>query len=334
MLEILLAALFGGGSSFAFLLYVFLKYPEKIERWASILLKFFAFISKKAEKKRITTFINSKVEMKRKEVERESGGCIPFGLRVEFVDDIEDHKLYRRENVLILKMKNHRNDSENLARATCYYISKALLPYSKQYLDPTLSKSIDYVVAKKFLERDHVAMDFLKKLYKDLMEQEIGKETIEKVERVEEEGFLTRICLREYQKFGEKFPKEPTDDDRKESKVLLNKLFKLVTKDPEERVDLSVDGEIIKIRIVPVSAPYKDIERHYKFVEESLRLGYKNFYVVAAGRNTKKAENLVSLLTQDRELKLVEEFKDIYEGTYRGQKMKLFCALVSRRDEE
>lgn len=320
---------------FLVLMYLFIRYPENMERIASMLLKIAAYFSKKAEKKRITTYINSNIEIGRKDIEKTVSGVMPFGISVEFIDDIEDDSIMQRDGVLILKMKSHKNDSENLARAVAYYVTHGLLPYSKRYLDEGVSKTIDLIISKKLIGNDTVAINYIRNVFRDVLKKEDYLEIVEKMEKIDEEGFLERIILREYQKFSMLYPKEPSKKHKKESKDFANFVYNVVTKKPKERINLGFDGDIIKIRIVPLmSSENIDIDNHYRFMQHAVKNGWKYFYIVAAGKNVNVAKNFVDTLTRDITLRLEEIYRDTYEGKYRGRERRIFCSLLRRKNDD
>ena len=310
--------------------YMLFKYPEKVERWLSMFLKVFSYISKKVEKKRIETYINSNIEIGRKKLETEVPGSMPFGMRIEFINTEKD-ETYQKDGTLIIKMKNHKNDSENLAKAVMYYVSQGLLPYSKKYIDDKVSKGIDFVISKDMLKTDHIAVTHLQKMFNEFLSNDDSKEVVDKIETIHEEGFLTRICMREFQKFGQLFPREPEKDIKEESKNFLETIFKFVTKKRDENVNLGFKGHLIKLRIVPLISRHQyGIDNHYNFISHSIKDGWENFYIVAAGRNIENGKKLVYLITNDVHLNLKEEFRDIYYAKYRGKEMKIFVSFLKK----
>ncbi len=326
---------FGGGALFVLILfiYLFIRYPEKLERFVSLIMKVFAYFSKKAEKIRITSYINSSVEKSRKHYENTIPGVMPFGFRVSFID-IENPEIYKKQNMLILKMKNHRNDSKNLAYATTYYISSGLLPYSRGYLKHSVCKSIDYVTIKNFIEHDKISLDWLKKIFEKELKQKDVKKHIKYAEEIDEQGFLTRIVFREFQKLSRLYPKEASDELLKETTTFFEKIYEIVSKKTGEKIDPFFYGKFIQMIVIPTVAKEKKgmgIDGHYKFVEHSIRQGYSHIYIIAAGgSNISDGKKLIELLRNDRLLNLNEEYTDIYEGVYKGDKNKILCSLLTK----
>jgi hypothetical protein len=244
-------------------------------------------------------------------------------------DGSDRNYLREQDNVLIVKMKNHRNQSKNLAIAVKEYVPYALIPMARRYVEPHLMKAIDYVVSKEFLAKDTSALTYFINMNKlDLA----TKDHIVKVDKIHEQGFLTRILLSEYKKLGYLlYPKEPTSETFNETLELESKIYALVTKRPEEKVSPDVYGKFIKVTIVPIA---KDetiekwgIEPHLEFIKKSLEKGIRTFYVVAAGKiNVSLAKNLVDIV--ERKIGLKKVLCEEYDAIFREQKIRVFLGML------
>jgi hypothetical protein len=148
-------------SAIAYIL-VWIFYPEKIEKWGIMINKLAAYFSEKHERRYISKHIEYRINNLKEKFCKESEGIFPYKFKIEWikVDQIESY-LQERDNVLIVKMKNHRNQSKNLAIAVREYVPHALIPTARRYVEPHLMKAIDYVASKEFLAKDTNALTYL-----------------------------------------------------------------------------------------------------------------------------------------------------------------------------
>jgi len=238
---------------------VWILHPEKVEKWVIMFNKFAAYFSEKHERRYISKHIEHRINSSREKLCKESEGIFPYKLKIEWIEaDQIENCLREQDNVLIVKMKNHRNQSKNLAIAVKEYVPYALIPTARRYVEPHLMKAIDYVVSKVFLAKDTSALTYFINMNKlDLT----TKDHIIKVDKIHDQGYLTRILLSEYKKLGYLlYPKEPTSETFNETLELESKIYALVTKRPEEKVSPEVYGKFIKVAIVPI-AKDETIER-------------------------------------------------------------------------
>jgi hypothetical protein len=309
-----------------FLVWVF--YPEKVEKWGILLSKLVAYFSEKHERRYISKHIEYNINSLRERLCEESSDILPYKVEVEWINTDEIESYLQGDNVLIVKMENHRNQSKNLAIAVKEYVPNALIPTARRYVEPLLMKAIDYVVSKEFLKRDTSAFTYFSEVVK--VEQNT-KDLVEKVDKINEQGYLTRILLSEYKKLGVLYPREPTPETYNETLDLESKVHALVTKKPKEKVSPEIRGKFIKAALVPVAREETvekgGIEPHLAFIKNSINEGIKSFYVVAAGKtNIILAKTVVNNVERETDLKRV--YEEEYTGIFREKKTKMYLGIL------
>jgi len=324
-----LQLIFSGTGLFAFAFFlVWVFYPEKVEKWVILFSKLVAYFSEKHERRYISKHIEYNVNSLREKLCKESSGILPYKIEVEWINLDEIESYLQGDNVLIVKMKNHRNQSKNLAIAVKEYVPNALIPTARMYVEPSLMKAIDYVVSKEFLKRDTSAFTYFSEVVK--VEPKV-KEFVEKVDKINEQGFLTRVLLSEYKKLGLLYPREPTQEAYNETLDLESKVHALVIKKPEEKVSPKICGRFIKATLVPVAKEETvekgGIEPHLTFIKNANNEGIKTFYVVAAGKtNILLAKTVVNRIERETNLKRV--YEEEYTGIFRENKTKMYLGVL------
>lgn len=309
-------------SLFLIFLVIFFLYPEKFEKVVTLLHRFLAFISEKHEKMYIAKHIENTIECKRREIE----DIMPYKIKIEWAN-LEDPDFFLDEHTMIIKMKNYKNQSRNLALATKLYVPHALIPKARKYVHPELMKSIDYVISEDILEKDPIALKFFKEMIGDDIKGH--EKTIEQLKSIHAQGLLTRVLLQEYGSLAKFSPMEPNNNIHNETVELKNRVYALVTKSPGKDVDPSFRGNYIKVAIVPVAKPEKVIQQgldpHINFIRTH-KEEFDVFYIIAAGSNCSLAKLLVKRCEEELKLKKIKEWK--YRGLYRGQSMKCYVAKI------
>jgi len=314
-------------------LLIWIFFPEKVERWALTLEKIFAYVSEKHERRYIAKNIESKINDKFNKINKESGTVFSYRVKVEWinVDNLESY--LDKANFLIIKMKNHRNQSKNLAVAVKEAVPKSLLPDARIYVHPILMKSLDYIISKKILQNDTVALSDFKSYYKEEFERSKNmKELVTELDTIDSQGFLTRILLSELKKLGYLYPAEPKSDQHEETIKFEKMIYRLVTKKPDEKVNPNMLGQFIRVAVVPIA---KDttvvlggLDVHINFIRKSIETGISTFYLVAAGEtNCRLAEIIANKCIKVLGMKKINEEK--YKGFYRGVKMKLYLSVLT-----
>jgi hypothetical protein len=140
------------------LLWFFLKNPEKVEKWASIILKVGAYVNKKAERMYMSTNIQAEISQKRKELGL-GGDVFEFGVKIDWIDE-ETAETDLKENKVVVMMKPFRSQARNLASVVTLYVPRAVLPKARNYVEQNLMKSIDYILSKSLLENNPTALQY------------------------------------------------------------------------------------------------------------------------------------------------------------------------------
>lgn len=318
-----------GGLTLALLL-LWIFYPEKVEKWAILLHKLLAYVSDRHERQFIAKNIEHGVREWKEGLVKESKDILPYNIRIKWIDvDKVEHDL--TEGTLIVKMRNHRNQSRNLALAAREYIPNALIPTAKRYVDPSIMNCVVYVVSKSLLSRNTSALSYFIEMAKDDIKHE-QKTVLEEIEQIDAMGYLTRVLLPQYAKLSVLHPADPTPEVRDETLGFERKVHQLVIKKPGEDVNPTFNGLHIHAAIVPIARSEKlflaGITAHLHFIKESIAKGIETFYIVSVSGLKSYAKDVVEKSLTNYGLRKVWE--DEYFGTFRKRRQGLYCAMLSK----
>lgn len=330
---LLLLEAFAGTGIFAVIIFVtWLFFPEKIEKWVVLVHKFAAFISEKHERRYIAKHIELSINEEKGKLSKESSGILPYGIKIVWIDADNIESYLGGDDVLIVKMKNHRNQSKNLALAVREYVPNALIPKARRYVNPPLMKAIDYVISKSILSKDTNAFSY----FVDIISPELestpsAKDLVKELDKINEQGLLTRVLLSEYKKLGLLHPADPTPEVHTETLNFEKKVYALVTKKPEEKVSPCLCGNFIKAAVVPIAKDLTvemyGLDPHMNFIKDSLQKGVETFYIIAAGKHNLLLAKTI-LERAIKEYRLLRIYESEYTATFRNQKMKMFMGIL------
>lgn len=309
----------------------FLFCPEKAEKCASLLYRMFASISYFASRKYISLNIQGEINGKIKKLNKEVKDALPYRMKIRWVKAEEAEAEVKNGNVIVF-MRDYKNQSINIAHAALAYTCKGLLPKARNYVEPTLMRSIDYMVAMKIAEGNTGAVKYLNELF----ESESSKNTALKSWRnklisIDKQGYLTRVMIFDFKSLSEFFPGPSTDDIRKETAEYAKLVHRLATKKPGEKVNPSFNGKYLHVAITPIArAEIMTIDPHLNFIKHSLNEGVNTFHIVAVGKRNITLARIV-MKRAEKELGLIR-IKDgeTYKGFYRGMKTDMFHAILER----
>jgi transcription antitermination factor NusA-like protein len=161
------------------------------------------------EKKQVAAEVQAFINVHTEPIAREAPGVLPYTARVEYVG-AQDVLEMLKEGEVILRMKRHANQEQNIVNATLLYLSKGLLPRARRHLAPDLRKATDYVIAQKVFDssRESGASSYFIEhvLEPALRESELLREMALALGRMDAEGTFTRIYLSEILEMGERLP--------------------------------------------------------------------------------------------------------------------------------
>ncbi len=212
--------------------------PEKVEKWQSILARVASYWSERAEKSSVSADIQAEINSFAKDMNNETLGAMPYGIRIEWTKETTKEALIQSGEVIV-RMKHHRDRSRNMMYAALAYVSEGFLPHGRHYLEGTLAKSADHIMIRKIFVRRNLG-DALHLYVSEFLEPETRKDSIiqhycQIFERLDQEGFFTRIFAREIERLGLKlYPTIAGSDLLKETRDFVDFLKRVVEKPPGE----------------------------------------------------------------------------------------------------
>lgn len=212
-------------------------------------------------------------------------------LSIEWVKVGENGQVRLEPGKAIVLLKYNKDNTQNIINTTAAYVHKTLLFNSKSYMDKGIHTAIDFTVIREFLnktsQKNYIVTQYIESCSDDF---DLYSDAFEKVIKVEDEGLLTRVLLREYAVWGNKLAGKPRSSEYvKESRQFLDFIYNIATREFDELTPLVYKEGTIKVAVLLV-AKYdtyaeKGINPYVRRIREEFANGINTFYLLA--RNDK-----------------------------------------------
>lgn len=321
----------------SFILFLYILFPEKLEKIVVHVFWVFSYFSGWVERKAITHEVAHMVSTnfaKTYGLEEVPRIVVKWGEEDEAILDLKKNLLL----VVLRRGKKHRY--ENIARAILKAIPELLTPEMKVVYNPMLIDCLSAHIARSLVEDSQPIVTAINEFVaSELEKDEEIRKFVSMIVEIDDESFLSRILLPELIKVAKlRYPhRDPQIDD--EVLNLVKTLHDIVKGDVSKPM---ICGKYFGILFVRVARPEKLAavpDAHLRFVEHSLSEcpAIETIYILAAGEvNITAAKMLRTIcakeLTNTR-VKLEVSDEQEYKGMYRKKRYtKLYvCKMKVER---
>ena len=240
------------------LLRYIIKHPEVVDHWAELYYKYIGFWEKNRSRKIVSSELSYRITNLAKELNKQSDGIIPFGLRIRWTNTDEVSSSVQDDNV-ILVLKESSNSDKNIVDSILLFTSQALLPKGRNSINKELLDLLDIYSVKKMLFSGNYSSAynyFIKNILDEKINtNEIESEKINGIQKADEKGFYSRVLLEELKLFSEKyFGTSEEGEHIQETIDYFDFIFSIATrKYGDDTTRLLFLGKTIKIGIVFVA---------------------------------------------------------------------------------
>lgn len=338
----LFIGVFGATGVFVWLLiYLFILHQDKGEKLVGWLASLISWASKGAERIATSQSVQNKVDSFIDSINTEVEGLLPHKLKIKWVSPELSKQAFIENGEVVVLLDYHKNQDENLTKATLLYMNKAVIPAARPHINQKLSKGIDLMMTKKalfsFTEAQSSLNHFVDGVLRPALEQDSElKDVCGAVDLLDERGLFTRILLKELMELGvRRAGVTETGDSVHESNEFVKFLKKIADKERGIDVNPTFLKNDIRIAIVMVARPEnvdKDAGPYLKAIEIGLKQGVRTFYLFSRGernveftqRVTSAASNTFPSLVVTHEEEFPTKFKD-------GVVAHTYCAILHSR---
>jgi hypothetical protein len=183
-----------------------LKNPEKADKWNNIAGRLIFWSKETREKRLISSSLDYRITSAAKQINRESDGILPFGLRIKWRKPEEASSYVDNDEVVVVLHKDDNAD-KNIVEACIAYIPNALLPKSRNSVDSTLLYSMDNYLTSKILSQGNYTSAynyFCRSILDELRTSNTSFNSyFEALGHLDSVGLFTRVLLEEFKVLGD-----------------------------------------------------------------------------------------------------------------------------------
>lgn len=209
---------------------------------------------------------------------------------IEWAKSDEQGKVILEPGKAIVLLKYNRDNTQNIINTTALYIQRTMLNNSKPYLDEGIRKAVDFAIIRSFLNRTP-QKDYIITQYVDSCRDDIDMyvDAFEKVLKVEDEGLLTRVLLREYAVWGNRLVGHIFNSELTlESKSFLDFVYNIAIREYDEHTPLAFNEKTLKVAILLIAKydtyAVSGVEPYLRRIKEGFAKGINTFYLLARNK--------------------------------------------------
>jgi len=329
-----LVGLYGGWGLVIFILILIFLCPDKVDKWKALILGFLSWAGPWWRKEQIKAAIQDNINSFRVSTEKEVKGIMPYSVRLKYVRGMERGELLAQKNLVIIRIRDRRDDDKNLVHAMLMFCPSGLLAQSRPYFEKPLSDAIDYTVTRKFLD-DLKQYSALAYLYEGVIKPALeAKADLQKFcrifDRLDEQGLFTKVILRELRDFGARLGSRfPETAHGKEAKEFVKYMDVIATRAPGEECDTHFQGNFISMGFVWVGRSEKiagaGAVPYIQAVQWKKNMGIRRIYIGARGTFIDSATR-VAYLAEKRGIAKMLKPKEYHAVDSEGRRRK--CILI------
>ncbi len=304
---------FGGG--LATIVFVIFLFPEKAQKWGSLLCRLIYAVVRRGQKKIVALDIQGKVNEYVRSLRKESSNLAPVGISIQWVTEREEPRSFFTENRLVIRMRHHSDQHKNLVYAIMVFISRVMLSKAKKYLSPSQKESLDLYVARKLLEKEQPQL--IDRFFEDYFSNRAFSNKkimslLEKYAIIDKVGLFFPVLVQELTFLGEKiFFKRKSENIVGEVAAFIDFLRQYAEREiGSEETPTDFEGLYCRCGIT-IIAKYKkrtlgDCRPYVNYVRELVAKRFENVYLIgSASDENRRFMDLISNEIQ-RDLGLVK----------------------------
>lgn len=345
LLEILKVA---SGWIAAFIIWLFSKHPEYLEKILYYSLKLIPFVFSWKKRKIIEKEIQAYVPEEIKIVNSQTFGYNIFnkGIKIKWWPKEKEEAIIG-ENEIIIRLGSRVNFCENFIDALMLYIENSFLINERIYLDPSLYEACKFQIALSMLRKrpEKYFTVFMDRYYKPMVEkyQEKLLNYGSQLESIEKNGLFIPIFIPTILYYSEKLifqRKMPSPQIMQEFNDFLKFLHNIAIKkeyeqEKEEEPPLTFLGNFLKVGIILVArrelSEKLEYRPHLEKAKEKLKKVDILFITGRGERNASLAEIVALKLKQEPFAEQINGTSKFDFLTEEGKKIECLCFAFKRK---
>lgn len=326
------------------IVYIFISKAHVIEKWIEMYNRYRTTYSIRSEKKYIASNTQRQVNSAVEQICKGIPGMISYFLEVKWITDESEEVLDSliKEDRVIVKMRNIKNQNENITSVVQEYVRKALIPNTRWCLAMETKNASDLKMTQKILKEGNLDAPF-EYFQNAVLKATLGgnskvKTCFEKMENLDLRGLFVRIFLYELHSLGMRTLPTSLQLQRalqNEIDKLLDFLDTFATRELHEEVNLDFHISEFNISIMPIARKetyQKGFQPYITVFQRLLDQGIRRIYIVGFDPFI----DFIEILTYKVERKLKGKVKKVFQITHsafdrEGERRKAILVLFENK---
>jgi hypothetical protein len=325
------------------IVFLFLRYPTKLERAITVLHRLLKRIIKGSEyiytKYNLQSKLNKYIDKARKKAPQIEASRA----KIKWVDETTTKEHFLKNGQLVINLHKSDNENRNIINATMAFVTTGYLKKAKSYIANYQKDAIDLFVCYDIVksEKREIVDQFAQDYLKEAMTNDKIADFFNKFMDIDRAGLYFPVFLQELTFFGEKVFTGKRDKNKiyEQIKILVNHLYRYANRKMNEDTITDYNGEYSKFAIRIIGKSFKintEGERVYKRNLQKLGNGIETLYLIG-GLNNK--DFVQSIATQCKKLigfdiLYKKQYSSIIKGREKDFEREVDTYLVVLRNEK
>lgn len=301
--------------------YIVFTNPDKVQQWLSLFWKIVSIFWHAAGKKVIKHDIEGRINEFSKYMTEEIPGIDVTGIQIQWIEEGETADQFFKDNKLIIRMQNHRDQNKNFVNASMIFISQFVIPKAKKYISKSQRESIDLFIAKRLFEKEKPSV--VARFFEDFMSPLVNThekvaELVEKYHIIDKAGIFFPVLIQELTFLGDKvFFRKKSDQITQEVSKLIDFLTTYSRREiGDESIPNIFQGQYCRCSIMIAAKAEKRacnlVNGYVRYIQELSEKKIENIYLIGPS----KAENMSFLENICSQVNLNGKYERYLDKTY------------------
>lgn len=299
-----------------------IAHPSVVKEWNTQITIWIAAIvprkRKKAFEKRISQTIDTAKKRTEENMPLYMKKYLPYDLKVKWVGENDTLEAITEEKQIVVYVPTYKNDLQQVVSVLHSYCSEGFAQKAKIYMSDRSKKASDLVMTQRLAQNAGSSVyDYFNRVYLPKIREKdksflIALDALKKVDR---DGLFLPVLMNELDKYANIiFPSEPSKESSEIIKNLMNFIYKIVSREPQERTPLTFCQGEIRIKVILAVGQFPQIDKLIHEINDVIRTKAVNtIYVLATGSKIYYAKEIAQRVYNQNIMDVYEPIETSYK---------------------
>lgn len=308
----------------ALVIFVFwlIAHPSVVKEWNAQITLWVAAIVPRKRKKAFEKKINLTIDSTKRRVKESMPSFmpqfLPYDLKIKWVDATDTLEAVTRDKQIVVYVPSYKDELKQVVGVLHSYTKEGFAIKAKTYLPEKTRKASDVIITQKLAQYagNAVYNYFNREYLPELLKHDKSfLTTLDQLKQVDRDGLFIPVLFNEIDKYANTiYPAEPSAYIYDIIIHLLNFVYKIATRNPQEFVPLTFCEGEIRIKIVLAVGTFTSLDKPVKDIEKAIKGKTVNtIYVLATGSKITDAKAITKRVFEQNNQDLYEPKQTYYK---------------------